>query len=141
MDKALRKASLAEDTVVYRGITGYGMTWEKAQKLVGTTEYDPAFASTTLSPAFASYWASGSSISKGTADNPFISYRISMPKGAQAAYIHGATGSMQHEYELTINKGARYNITGVQQQIVGGKHYIFVNAKYLGQGGKGVKSK
>lgn len=132
MTEALDKASLAEPTVVYRGVRTHSLTWDEAQKLVGTTQIDPAFGSTTYSSHMARNWVTDSNHSNGSASKPFITYRISLPKGAKAAHPYAATGSMSYENEVIVQRNARYKITSVSQRVISGKHYIYLNADYAG---------
>lgn len=130
---AFDKASLTEPVVVYRGIRSHSLTWDDAQKMVGTTVSDPAFGSASLSPLLAKNWAAGSTHAMGTISNPYISYRINLPKGAKAAVLGAATGSgSMGEHEILIQRGALYNVSGAQQRVVNNHHYIFVTLNYAG---------
>lgn len=132
---AFDKASLTEPVVVYRGIRTHSLTWGDAQKMVGTTVSDPAFGSASLNPLMAKDWAIGSTHAMGTIDNPYISYRISLPQGAKAAVLSAAThGSSIGEHEILIQRNARYNVTGAQQRVVNNRHYIFITMNYAGHG-------
>lgn len=136
---ALDKASLSEGVVTYRGVKTT-MSWENAQKLVGQTQVDYAFGSTTLSPDFAKEWSQKSVVAHGTEEKPYISYRYTMPKGSKAAYVLASTnpGAKKTDYfykekELLVQRGARYKITGVSKRVINGKHHIYISATYTGQ--------
>lgn len=138
MTKALGRAKLQEDVTVFRGIRS-SVSWQEAQKMVGTTQIDPAFGSTTMRLDLANEWTKGRG-RFGTANNPYVTYRVHVAAGAKAAWVQAATspgsamGTPFHtEYELLMQRGARYYISGAQRRVINGKHYVILDANYVNQ--------
>ena len=95
---ALAKSSVPEDVTVFRG---YGDRFKLEDMQIGTEIHDAGFHSTTLN-----------------ADNAFsgsFRARIRVPKGSRAAYINASTGVKGYEYELLLQAGSRFRVTGIDR--------------------------
>lgn len=150
MTDALNLARVPHDMVVYRGISGPEGVLNEAEvkTMVATKKYfDGGFMSTSISSGFARGWAANADSMAANYDSNMgkleskgyhgYALRIELPKGAKAAYLTAATGSMEGEYELTIQRGSRYAITGysLEDRYPGspsmGKVWV-INARWLG---------
>lgn len=121
LTSGLNKASVPEDMVVYRGISGKpGLMTEAQIKEIATTKeyYDGGFMSTSINSQLATGWASkpasyayeGMGSDKGYHGTVL---RIELPKGAKGAYMYSATGSTYgNEYEMLLQRSSRFTVTG-----------------------------
>lgn len=105
--KALAKASLPEDLVVYRGIRDVhaALGLKPGKDLVGVTIKDKAFLSTSLSAISAASFARGPEAAI---------LRIVAPKGSRGASVAGLT-SFGSEREILFHPGSKMKITRVSR--------------------------
>lgn len=119
LDLALSRAHLPEEVVVWRGVTEEAMPsyvfdafdtsspQNEALLLLNGKEFvDKGFVSTTLSKERAVNWALDQSVGA-------ILYRITVPKGYQAAYLTEVLSQVNTEWELLLKRGTRFRVTGV----------------------------
>lgn len=116
LDSALGKSTLAENTVVYRGMT---MTPDLRKKFKpGTTFVDSAYISTSLSQAKAESFSGG-------ADTAVI--RIKAPKGTNALAVE-TISEYADEKEIILPRNSRIVVTKVTESDDG---RTYIDAKVL----------
>lgn len=109
IDDAMRRYSLDEDIVVYRGMRnflnkiGLGSTndWQRA---IGVEFEDVGYASTSTNYSTAKKFAGDAIV------------HIRVPPGIRGAWLDtgGVTGSSGYEYEFLLQRGLRYRVTAIK---------------------------
>lgn len=135
LTKALEKASLPENLVVYRrtGALEYGLDPAKEYSI---KELDNLIKETIVEhKGFLS--TSISSTPKSFESNAFI-VRLLVPKGTHGAYLSQVIkepGLEEHakEKEFLINKGSKYQIHSVKEIVVRGQKKVVVDAELLSE--------
>jgi len=101
IERAINKADLPEDTVVYRGVDAAAFP---SEKLVGSTFSDKAFVSTSLDEAVAIQFDAG------------VLMEIRLPAGTKALSMtrwaegEGVVGIGTSEAELLLQRGSRFKV-------------------------------
>lgn len=124
IDSAMKKVSLKDNTVVYRGAAN-----KRNQKFnIGQTFVDPGFSSTSLSSTSAEGFL-------GDGDNVPYVMKITVPKGTNAVMPGlntGASKSTAHESEILLPRNTKYkinNITTKQDSL--GYDYIAMDVEVI----------
>lgn len=133
---ALNKAHMPEEVTVYRGISNKTLTEAEVQTMVKQKNfYDGGFLSTSISPEVAKEF-----IQSGDAGTGKYGYglKITVPKGANAAYITSATHNHSYgEYEVLLQRNSRFQVTGYSLENINdaapylGKTWM-IHARYVG---------
>ena len=104
VDTALEKAKLPFTTVVHRGMcssTTSGCFQKYGNLQPGDEFTDDGYVSTSIIPEGSRQWNA-------------LQTHITVPKGSKAAYLEGIS-DVVGEWELLIQRGARFRVTGRQQ--------------------------
>jgi len=108
LDSALRKASMPETTITYRGIRA-GRDYSE-----GDTFVDKGFASTSLNLHVASIFADQKSVVHNEEiTTAFMVARVKVPKGAHAAAVNSVYGVRRNEAEILLSRNSRYRVTKI----------------------------
>jgi hypothetical protein len=113
LEKALSRASMSHDIVVYRGM-GIDHFTLPPKSLVGKIIEQPVFQSTTIRKSLAVGFA------ESQEDAKRIVMKIKVRKGTKNIGYVSPISSLKVEYEATINKNARIFIKKVEYA---GKHH------------------
>ena len=120
IDKALRQASMPEDTEVFRGGT---FSPAQVENFVPGAKFsDKGYVSTSLSVNTAKSFAD----QEGT---PVI-FSIQMPKGSQGLAVGSFSDTSEHE--VLLPRGSKFEVTSASWGEHDGYSYKAVELKYLG---------
>lgn len=124
LDSAMKKISLKDNTVVYRGAAN-----KRNQKFeIGQTFSDPGYSSTSLSNSSAEAFL-------GDGDNTPYVMKITVPKGTNAiipGLNKGASKSTAHEVEIVLPRNTKYKINKIStKQDSLGYDYIAMDVEVI----------
>jgi len=95
LDSLFRAQSVKEDLMVFRG-TKFDADLIKPGAIIE----ERGFVSTTLHPSITDSFADGAQLA------------VRVPKGTPAVHMDRNMGQFNHEYEIVLNRGSKYHVTG-----------------------------
>lgn len=109
IDAALKKATVPESVVVWRGAKGEALP----EGLVGKTIRVPGYTSTSLTKDTARYFAAGHGPNVHYGEGPPVLAEITIPRGMHAAFVQARMENIDQivgEMEMLIPRNTRFKV-------------------------------